>query len=128
MWTLWRDRDSYARLRSSRVAPQVGKSASYLADSRWPEGYACPRCEHLQAYLNEFTFRSQRPAHSHGGLPHRPMGLGTFEGPPTSAFLNIPKPQRLREYTEQTAQAQVLALKKSSGSRSRLKACQLARH
>src|SRR5574337_2223327 len=37
-------------------------------------------------------------------------------------------PGGLREYTKQTAQAQVLTLQKSSGSRSRLKACQLARH
>jgi cell division protease FtsH len=32
------------------------------------------------------------------------LGLATFEEPRTSPFLNIPKPQRMREYSEQTAQ------------------------
>jgi transposase-like protein len=29
----------------------VQECQRYLADSRWPEGYACPRCEHRRAYL-----------------------------------------------------------------------------
>ncbi len=33
------------------------------------------------------------------------LGLATFEEPRTSAFLNIQKPQGVREYSEQTAQA-----------------------
>jgi cell division protease FtsH len=33
------------------------------------------------------------------------LGLATFEEPRTSIFLNIQKPQRVREYSEQTAQA-----------------------
>src|SRR5574337_1087644 len=32
------------------------------------------------------------------------LGLATFEEPRTSVFLNISKPQRVREYSEQTAQ------------------------
>ncbi len=31
----------------------VHECQRYLADSRWPEGYACPRCEHRRAYLIE---------------------------------------------------------------------------
>lgn len=32
------------------------------------------------------------------------LGLATFEEPRSSPFLNISKPQRVREYSEQTAQ------------------------
>jgi hypothetical protein len=43
----------------------------YLFRLRWPEGFRCPR-EHLDCYLDEFTFRfNRRNSKSRGKLFYR---------------------------------------------------------